>query len=75
MENLKYCEEALKQLLVVKPGVTLVLVGAYRTSAFRICGCNLGFVPVICPVMTVLIFVWGGGEGVLFCLSALSNRV
>lgn len=59
MENLKYCEEDLQQFLVVKPGVMLVLVGAYKASAFRICGCNLGFVPAICSVMMVLIFVWG----------------
>lgn len=48
MENLKNCMvEDLKQLLLVKPGVTLVLVGAYKTSALGICGCNLGFVPVL----------------------------
>lgn len=61
MENLKHCAQHLKQLVVVKVGVALVLVSAYKVAVFRICGCNLGFEPVISSGMTDS---WGF---VLFC--------
>lgn len=69
MENLKNWEEDLQWFLAAKPGVTLVLVGTYKTSAFRICVCNLGFVPVICSVMTVLIFLGSVGDVRVCCFT------